>query len=623
MSSNNSSYNSVSSNDKVNKVILENHSNNHKTNLLYEFWKKDIWHVDISKITNQDILGIFLQLKKYQEELDSDTTSFLFDSNYQIMITDNKKIIKRKISQFKKDKIAFLKTHADCFIEYHLKIASIFTNKNLKLNNMSELLIPNINIPDTTCDAFNKDNLEKFIGKFLLSIMNPELSENNLNALKNDIGEKLRTNLFKHINELMIWIKNAKKNNKNFVLIDIENILKSFKIQDFLKSKLSQEEYLNYFGLWNNGNFCDDGVELSNDMSLSEYSQKTKYTEPFTSLGLDLGVKFKLAKIIIHELLCDYNVLCVLTSNIHHYDKIDSIWNNSMFIPITYKRTDIREQDDHLIIFMYELLDHYNAHPIIISSDKFSWYNKQDNELDALKNINIKNFKYLYDFDNSIKKLVIGNGNTSDIYVENSQCFLFPLINYPIVSDIEKITKLNIQELNFTNNIMYPNNLLNHLILYSVCETNQHNLIKYDILFNNIEIITSDIKKTFKKIFDFLNSKSKKDIFKITIDSKQTFFAEYQIEKILAHISDYKLLIEIFQVIKMIGIKKYSSDINFIIYLTKLFTDIVEIYDRVQDNLYKIRKLSNSKSSLKKIFLCINITFIYIRKQGYFKKCLF
>ena len=57
--------------------------------------------------------------------------------------------------------------------------------------------------------------------------------------------------------------------------------------------------------------------------------------------------------------------------------------------------------------------------------------------------------------------------------------------------------------------------------------------------------------------------------------------------------------------------------------MINLYSDIVNIYDEIYKSIYKIRKLSSSRTSIKQIFLDLMVAFIYVRKQGFFKKNIY
>ena len=74
-----------------------------------------------------------------------------------------------------------------------------------------------------------------------------------------------------------------------------------------------------------------------------------------------------------------------------------------------------------------------------------------------------------------------------------------------------------------------------------------------------------------------------------------------------------------YQILKIIGYKFYLKENKFINKLINIFSNIIFIYDSIENNIYKIRKLSNSKSNLKELFAKLNISHIYIKKNGFIK----
>ena len=75
------------------------------------------------------------------------------------------------------------------------------------------------------------------------------------------------------------------------------------------------------------------------------------------------------------------------------------------------------------------MLEKINLNPIIISDDKFKWFEDYDK-------LNIKNFKILYDFDEYKKNIIINTTHTtSNIYKINNIYSSIPFINYPFFKD--------------------------------------------------------------------------------------------------------------------------------------------------------------------------------------------
>lgn len=623
----------------INLPNTNTNSNTNSTNkfthspkdILKDFWDKQIWEVDLKHIQNQNILNIFKQYHKLSNDYNNNNTHINFDSDFHVNIINNKKEIKKQIHKFKKDNLNFLKIHADCFYEYHQIINKIFINKNMEwdkefapINNTQIQLIPKDII--THYKHFTK----------YISPIEPDSSTNIIEKLKYNL-DILGGGLCEYINK---WVLD---NNKPFVIIDVENILKSSKIQYFLKSILDPEEYLKYFETWTNGYFqIDPDLELSNtntltNISLSQYSTKTKYIEPFTSLNLNINIKIKLLKIIIKHLLQNYNTISIITTN-----KSESVKNNDFFelttkdyfMPIHYNKHDIREQDDHLILFLYTLMKKKDINVLLLSNDKFKWYSEPDNtDLDYPSN-----FKFLYDFDTWTKELIIGKAYMPDIYKIDSKCFLFPFINFPIISE-DYIGWKNNPSNNPNNNpddnwdscnkikskfyLKYVDTQFKSLYFY-LLKLSVGYKVEVDLKFINwIMDYLVELSKSFTKIFDFLNSHTKKEIFKISLENKNKYFSNEQIDNLKFSITKFITMIELFQIIKIIGIKIYPNDKKFILFTISIFSSIIEIYDEINANLYKIRKLSNSNSNLNTLFTELAHTFIFIRKQGYFKKNIY
>lgn len=593
------------------------------------FWNNDIWKIDIKQINNNKILTIFSQLQKYELQLNNEKKNklkFNINENYDIeIINDDKKNIKKKINKIKKENITYLKTHAECFYEYHLLINDILNNKKTLYNypdlifekNNNENILINTELLDEHLDIFSKN----------INYTNINSKKLNMNSTIN----KLKYNLDIISNKLIYFINESVKNDKIYLLLDTENILKSFKIQNIIKKYIDKNEFNEYFNIWNNGYFKEDiDINLYNDISISDYSSKTKYIEPFTSLGLDINLKYKLIKIIIDNYLLNFNTINILTHNhnifvnnleinseikseINLDENNNFIIDNNLFLSILYDKNDIREQDDHILLFIYTFLKKYNYKIIILTNDKYRWYNNFDST-------NIKNLKFFYDFDICKLNLIIDKANTSDIYKINNKYYSFSLINIPIIDNIFEnnlLLKDHIQNIEVITKIISIENLeniLKYFFILSIYDEIKINI--YEEIIDFIINIILDIKKIFDNIFNFLKKNTKNEVFKISIQSNNDYFNEINsniIEK-------YKIIIEIFSLIKIIEFKFLSSNKNIIIKHIYIFTILIDINDKIHDNLYKIRKLSNSKLNCSILFKNLNSCFIYIKKQGYLKK---
>jgi hypothetical protein len=627
-----------------------------------DFWTNEIWKINklniYTHIKNKPLSNFIFEYKNLEKEFNDTHIKFSINVNYDVMIEDNKKKIKKKIINLKKDNLPMLKIHSDCFIEYHNIIFDYLNAKNnlchYDLEFESEI---NNNILVNSQKNFNYDIIEEQLNYFKKELVQDKsFYDSNLilNTLENNFL-KIKDILFNFINQIS---ENKQSNILNpILLIDVENVLKSFCVQDFLKSHISDEKFNKYFYTWNNGYFENSNDTTSfdnNSITLSEYSSKLKYIEPFTSLNLSIDKKMKLIKILIDKLIknTNYHTINFLSttnstsstslksnqlvnlnqssefinsSNQSNTSTISNQTNNlNLFIPIQYNdKFDIREQDDHLIIFLYILLKKINLNPIIISNDKFKWFN-------SYNLLEIKNFKIFYDFDSNEKNIIIDFPYSPPVYKINSNHYMFPFINYPILHNIqftnlnkiEIITKTKLKKITLDDiNIIFE-----YIFHLSIIETNIYiNQEFTDIIIFCLNYLEYFIKK-FNKIDNFLSSNSKEKIFKISIETNSNIFDKHEIKNYLMLMENYLIFIKIYIVIKFVIFKNYSNSkfISIIIPdLCKIFDLIIGIYDIIDIHIYKIRKLSCSKSELEELFKKINTIYIYVRKQGYLKKNIY
>lgn len=605
-----------------------------------DFWTNEIWKIKKSYIKNKQVGDIFLQLTEIEKKYNETTVKFSIDANYDIMIEDNKKKIKRQIANLKKENLQILKIHSDCFIEYHKIIFHYLNEKNnigyynLEILDPIKQVIPETDLKSelNLDDNLIEEQIISFRNKYIMQKNNYNI-DNIINTLKKNIYE-IKDILINFIRKLNLA--------EPILLIDVENVLKSFEVQDYLKSFIDEDKFNKYFYTWNNGYFSDtNDIDKTNNNSitLSEYSSKVKYIEPFMSLNLSFEKKLGLIKILINKLNTNtINVLTYCSSSIENiHDKMIYSSNqsnssnqindtDSLFIPIKYNdKYDIREQDDHLIILIYMILKK-KLNPIIISNDKFKWFKCVDC-------LNIKNFKILYDYDLNKKKFIFDIPYTPPIYKINSHYYRFPFFNYPLLDNInqnqdmisiinydklEKILKIKIKKITLSDMKTIYTYLFNYSIIKSNIDINQEFITITKFCFNYLEYIETK----FNKIDNFLSSNSKEKIFKISIEINSNIFDKYEINNYLLLIDNYVVLIKIYVVIKFAIFKNYSNN-NLFLDLCKIFDLIIGIYDMIETHIYKIRKLSSSKSELEELFKKINIVYIYIRKQGYLKKNVF
>jgi hypothetical protein len=632
-----------------------NDINNVNIDIFDIFWNDNIWNINTNSLKNKEIIKIFNQIKKYENEFNEDKLKFNINQFYDFEIKDNKKNIKKKINKFKKDNLNYLKTHADFFYEYHLLINQYFEKKNFMVENIDLSNTTNITNKIKITEELIQEHFELFKIKILDSNDSDIINKNN------NIVSKLQENIIFFTPFLINYINNLSDKNKTYMILDTENILKSFKIQNEIKNHISDKDYNKYFKLWYNGLYVEnENIDSDMNLSLSEYTSKINYIEPFLSLGINLESKIKLMKIILKNNLSEFNTINILTSNIKkktniniqstniflnnnninsfQYEKssdsiieksinsnitMDTDENNNIFFSILYNKYDIREQDDHLILFIYTLLKKYDYNIFLITNDKYKWYND-------INSIQLMNFKYLYDFDNNKVKLIIDKAYEPDIYKISNINVSFHFINTPFI-DVNKynnsLINLNIEKIDLKK-ISYFNYLsdtqidiiYNKFIYFIINDQNSESNLYWDKIIEYIITYSNYLKKSFDIIFNFIKQFTKKEIFKISIEKNNNYFTSEQITNLLIVLNKYKYLIDIFIYTKIIQYKYFKSDKDKILKNIIFYSIIIEIYDEIYTNLYKIRKLSNPKSSFGNLFSQINTIYIYIKKQGFLKK---
>ena len=136
------------------------------------------------------------------------------------------------------------------------------------------------------------------------------------------------------------------------------------------------------------------------------------------------------------------------------------------------------------------------------------------------------------EFNNYEKKLIIDTHFTPDIYKFNKKYFYFPFVNFPIISQLDKIN----ENLFLFNNFAHIESILKIKFKKITCQNIQ--IIKLYLFCTCISLIEKNDKKEinkimqfvidylqyislkFEKIFNFLSSKSKLKISNISIDRK-------------------------------------------------------------------------------------------------------
>ncbi len=594
-----------------------------KDNELFEkFWSEDIYQSNINNIYNEKITNIIELINKLEKKINSNLNSntlFRITDNYGIEVINTKEIIK-EVNKIKKDNIFYLKTHVECIPEYFKLVYKILTStslNNITINNFNNIL-----------EKENPLNLNNIIeDKLDLVDVNNLFNDFEKNLLLDDINysKQILTKLKYNWENIEFIIKEIVSNKKNIILFDGENILKSFKIQFLLSTQLDKAEFDKYFDKWFYGDFSQLN-NINSSMSLSEYSGSIKYTEPFNSVGLNIDDKRYLIDLIISNYFKDYFVIYPLNNRITDMNKpIDENYflnSNSLCIPILYSKFDIREQDDHLLIFLYEYLSIVMSDIKIVTADKYKFYNK---------NINLSNINLLYNLDESNINLIISEKFKHNFIKINNNVFSLP--NYfPLVEtkDFIKDTKenLNVQELNnlkkmlllkyldyliIINNI---NNNINESVIISIPEE----FIKIILIFLSQTIkFVNTINSKFKIIYEFLEENSKKEIFKKIFENNNTIFTDNFIDQFVPHvILKFKIILQLYLIFKSFVYLYINNE--YITKLSKLFSLIITNYDEIENNIHKIRKLSNKNTLFNMIFLELNSLYLFIKKNGFCKK---
>ena len=584
------------SNDKL--IYSENNDDNYIDNKIIKFWNEDVWKINYLNIINKNIKDIITQIN-YQSKI---KTKFTINSNFDFEIVEHsdsyKENIKKKINKIKKDNIHYLKTHADCIFEYQEFIFTNLKNKNYKIDDNSKECINLTNNLNENLLNTDINDYEKILLKDVDIFIN--LIDKNENI--NEILNKLKINLKNNILEIFNFYLNN-KNNENILLLDTENIIKSLKIQNIIKKYISEDEFNNYFNTW------IYGFHENNEL-LSDYSSKIKYIEPYTSLSLDINSKYQLINLLINNYLQKYKIIVIITTKLNEKLNNDNN-NNNLYIPIIYNKIDIREQDDHLLLFLYFHFQKLGLSVNLISSDKFKWFT---DKLDK-----IYNFIYEYNFDENKINILIDKSHTNDIYITNFNKFIFPFNNFPILDEkflfiinLDDINKELIKDNNFIENInleLYIKILLNIYI-----QKSNNKIVYFEQIINNLILFSKYLINNFEIIFKLFNKYTKKEIEKINNYN----FKNDDINKIKKNINDYKYFVNIYIIIKCIIISYNLKEL--ILKNVRIFTNLIHIYDELNNNIYKIRKLSNNKNDFDKMLNELNSLFIYIKKQGFFKK---
>lgn len=639
--------------------------------IINKFWNEVIYNSNRNNIYNDKINLILSNISKLNKILNSHTL-FGIGENLQLEVFDSKLIIK-DIDKIKKDNIFYLKTHVESIPEYFKYLFDqniylsnekniiisesdiiILYGKNLDSSEKDLIISDNFNICKSSSNINNSPNLLDYIKssnsseyfnfynkdekKILVKVLkefSSNLIFNENDSMNKDFLKKIKLKIKSNFKNIYVGLKILIKNNfnnKKIILLDSENLLKSFKIQNFLKKIIGEEEFNKYYEKWTYGDYSQI-YKVDFSASLTEYTNSIKYTEPYSSIGLDLTQKKYLIDIFISNYLNDFYIIyflntkfAELNNNSESFEKY-ILTNNSLFLPIIYdNKNDIREQDDYLLIFLYEFLNKKKINSIIISGDKFKFYKK---------NVKLKNIYNLYEIENLNLKIypIICNQSFSDIFKmkDNSNYYQinknFPIIEIQnLIFNKEKIDLENVNEIislflyNYFDYVYKLNE--KDIDVNKIIKNNNQYIKNLLILLNNSIKIITQLNYKFKIVFNFLENKSKKDIIKLVITdtdgNNSKILPNSIIDKFDFYINEYKKILHIYLIAKSFKLLYGSQE--YVIKLSKLFTLLIYLYDLVDLNIFKIKKLSNKNSGFNNVFLKFNSIFKYIKKIGLLKK---
>jgi len=448
------------------------------------------------------------------------------------------------------------------------------------MSNKSDSKISFINTDDNNTNINVNNNEKKTYYKSILS------SYKNFREHLPEGKEELYNNLKRYKKEFY-YIQSYFT--KTILIIDGENLLKSAKFQNIFKLLLGTIDFNNYFKNWMYG-----------------YDDKTIL--PYTSLNLTIAQKKKIFSLLSENYLKSFNVIFIINTKIsdtpigvknkeNDNDIIFTNDNNSVIFPIYYDKTIIREQDDHIIVFL-NIFFQYKNKTHIITADKFRWYKGE---------LSLKNFRFIYDYNELCIHLEICAHNTHDMIYYKNDKLLIDNFNYPFL-DPKNFNLLSIKNKDISlQSILY---LLNYLYIQIKTDNVDYFLLFIDeiinILLEKVEQNYYEIKKILILFID--NSKIKKKL--ASIDN---------LTIIEQHIENYKIICNIYLVLKTIII--YYHPKKFIFDICKIFSRIIDIFDIISDNTNKIKKISyDSSFIINKYFLELYSHNIYLKKTGFIKK---
>ena len=438
-------------------------------------------------------------------------------------------------------------------------------------SNNSDSKISFINTSENINNISNNDTDKKIYYKSILS------SYKNFREYLPEGKEELYNNLKKYKKEFY-YIQSYFTN--TILIIDGENLLKSSKFQNIFKLLLGAIDFNEIFKNWIYG--TDDKTIL-----------------PYTSLNLSIFQKKKILSKFSENYLKSFNVIFIVNTKTNEENNIIfTNDNNSIILPIYYDNSIIREQDDHIIVFLNIFFQNNNSKTHIITADKFRWY-KGD--------LSLKNFRFVYDYNDLCIHLDISNHNSHDLLFYKNNKIIIDNFNYPFL-DPKNFNILSIKNKNISlQSILY---LLNYLYIQIKINNNEYFLLYIKevitILLEKVENNYNEIKKILILFID--NTKIKKKLASIGNLSS----IEYNIE-------NYKIICNIYLILKTIII--YYHPKQYILDVCKIFCYIIDIFDLISDNLNKIKKISyDTNFVINKYFLELYSHHIFLKKSGFVKK---
>lgn len=458
-----------------------------------------------------------------------------------------------------------------------------------------------------------------------LSTMVKKSIRKSINSNPDSTDKNLYQNIKKIKKDLYFITENF---NQKILVIDGENILKSYKFQQLIKLHLTEEQTNYYFEHWN-------------------WGSSNGFIQPMTSLNLNITDKIFLINLLVSNYLNLYNCVIILSGKTSLDFEIKSSLtsdNKTLIVPVIYDKTDIREQDDHLLLYIYYHLNKRNFDCWVISGDKFKWFKNSESKTQDYTYI--KNFRIEYNFDDLKYNINIVPAYTNDLIIFSEIKYQIGYYYFPFINHIEHFVDFNLETTNLKeiiNNYILEKNYSSilsliikiYLILIKLNnKSGSEQEIKYftDTIIHLIKKLIHSHTETFNqiiKIFDLINSTNKKvfdNLDNLTFIKEMIFTIENddnnnnmdKLKNFLNCMNNYISLMEIYLIIKSISFLLHGE--KPIIKIAKLFSKLTLIFDLIDNSISKIRKLSSKTTELNKMFLFVLSNHIFMKKNGFCKK---